>query len=260
MPRRQRQKSKTGIYHVMIRGINRQFIFNDELDFMKMVGILRHITTSIDTKQKSCEIYAYCLMGNHLHLLIKELGDDIAVVMKRIGVAYVSYYNKRYSRVGPLFQGRFKSEPVDKLEYMVSLLHYIHMNPVNARLADTPGDYKWSSWQEYDLNAHASPSCICSAVKAFGDMEWEQLRQIVLNPDCQIQNAIDPENITDSEAAECIKSILPSHVEIRKLSDLSRTERNQILLSALHTGIGVRQLARITGIGRMSISRLSKRS
>ena len=60
----------------MIRGINRQFIFNDELDFMKMVGILRHITTSIDTKQKACEIYAYCLMGNHLHLLIKELGDD----------------------------------------------------------------------------------------------------------------------------------------------------------------------------------------
>ena len=85
MPRRQRQKSKTGIYHVMIRGINRQFIFNDELDFMKMVGILRHITTSIDTKQKACEIYAYCLMGNHLHLLIKELGDDIAVIMKRIG-------------------------------------------------------------------------------------------------------------------------------------------------------------------------------
>lgn len=261
MPRRKRQKSKTGIYHVMIRGINKQFIFNDELDLMKMEGLIRHISSlgaSNDSNQRACAVYAYCLMGNHLHLLIEEQGKELADIMKRIGVAYVSYYNKRYNRVGPLFQGRFKSEPVDSFDYFVSLMHYIHMNPVKAKLVPNPGAYKWSSWREYESNTLDASSRICSVVRTFGDMEWEQLRRIVLNPDEPIQTTIDHESKTDSEATELMKSLLPSHIKAHKLSDLPKVERNEILLKALLAGIGVRQLARITGIGRMAIARLNK--
>ena len=261
MPRRQRQKSKKGIYHVMIRGINKQFIFHDELDFIKMETILRVISAvNTESKRRACAIYAYCLMGNHMHLLIEQMDDTIDVVMKRIGVSYVSYYNKRYDRVGPLFQGRFKSESVDSFEYFVTLLHYIHMNPVVANLVSNPEDYRWSSWREYASDTYTGTSSICSVVNAFGNITRDQLRQIVINPDESVQTAIDPESMTDNEAGQCVKSLLPRDLEIQKLSELTKKERDEYLLKALQAGIGVRQLVRITGIGRSVIARINRKT
>ena len=105
MPRQERKKSKTGIYHVMLRGINQQTIFEDEEDNQRFLQTLK------DYQEKSGYIiYAYCLMGNHIHLLMKEGEEDIGLAFKRIGVSYVYWYNWKYERRGHLFQGRFKSE------------------------------------------------------------------------------------------------------------------------------------------------------
>ena len=90
MPRQERTKSGTGIYHVMLRGINRT-------------------------------IYSYCLMSNHLHLLVREHKESVSSVMKRLGIAYAYYFNKKYQRNGHLFQDRFRSEPVNTMEYFVTL-------------------------------------------------------------------------------------------------------------------------------------------
>ena len=136
MPRQARQQSSTGVYHVMIRGINRERIFHDQIDFLKMEKILKMVTTDKVTDDTpipaGCAIYAYCLMPNHLHILIQEKGEAIDRTMKRIGVSYASYFNKRYERSGPLFEGRFRSEPVGDPGYFIQLLHYIHLNPVKA--------------------------------------------------------------------------------------------------------------------------------
>ena len=91
-----------------------------------------------------CNIHAYCLMTNHIHLLIAEGAEPLANTMKRIGVAYVSYFNKRHDRLGPLFHDRFRSEPVAKAAYFITLLRYIHCNPVEAGIVDAPGKYQWS--------------------------------------------------------------------------------------------------------------------
>ena len=99
MARQIRKKSGTGIYHVMLRGINRQDIFEDNEDYLQMTSIF----------------YAYCLMSNHLHLLIQEREDNISDIVKRIGVTYAHYFNKKYERNGHLFQDRFRSEPVDDI-------------------------------------------------------------------------------------------------------------------------------------------------
>ena len=130
MPRRERVYSPTGIYHVMLRGINRNNLFLDSQDFYKMSKILKAIAKPVeingDIKVPVCSIYAYCLMTNHIHLLISENKETISETMKRIGVAYASYFNKRYKRSGPLFEGRFRSEPVWDVEYFCTLIHYIH--------------------------------------------------------------------------------------------------------------------------------------
>jgi len=128
----------------MIRGINQQNIFSDDEDYKKFMDIL-------DTYHKkiSYEIYAYCLMGNHVHLLIKEGKEVLSNTMKRIGASYVYWYNWQYNRKGHLFQDRFKSEAVEDDTYFLTVLRYIHQNPQKAGLVNNIASYKWSSYREY---------------------------------------------------------------------------------------------------------------
>jgi len=144
MPRTARAKSKSKIYHVMIRGINRQNIFTDDEDCEKFMDILGRYRKKI-----GYEIYAYCLMGNHVHLLIKEGKEALSNTMKRIGTSYVYWYNWQYNRKGHLFQDRYKSEAVEDDTYFLTVLRYIHQNPVKAGLANNIESYKWSSYKEY---------------------------------------------------------------------------------------------------------------
>ena len=115
MPRAARVKSKTGIYHIILRGINRQIIFEDEEDSLKFLQTLS------EYKEKSkYEIYAYCLMGNHVHILIKEGKEELGIAMRRIGASYVYWYNWKYERNGHLFQDRYKSEAVEDDKYLLT--------------------------------------------------------------------------------------------------------------------------------------------
>jgi REP element-mobilizing transposase RayT len=147
MPRVARQKSPTGIYHVMVRGINRDYIFDTDEEKEHFLEILLDIKADLNF-----ELYAYVLMNNHLHLLIKETSDDIGNIMKRIGVRYASWYNKRHDRIGHLFQDRFKSEVIVDENQLLVTLRYIMQNPVKAKLCNKPSDYSWSSWGDYITN------------------------------------------------------------------------------------------------------------
>ncbi len=128
----------------MLRGINRQQIFEDDEDYKKM------LQTIADYKDKcSYQIYAYCLMPNHIHLLIKEGKEDLGVAFKRIGASYVYWYNMKYERYGHLFQDRYKSEKVEDDKYLLTVLRYIHQNPIKAGIVEEAIKYKWSSYIEY---------------------------------------------------------------------------------------------------------------
>ena len=87
--------------------------------------------------------------GQLVHLLIKEGSEAIVETMKRIASSYVYYYNHKYDRVGHLFQERFKSQPVNDFTYFITLLRYIHQNPLKASLVENIQNYAWSSWMEY---------------------------------------------------------------------------------------------------------------
>ena len=134
MPRQSRQPSGTGIYHVMLRGINRQDIFEEQEDYQQFLIRLQNLVDPIDDNGEHIpsyfHVYAYCLMSNHVHLLLCERTESISISLKRLTVSYAAYYNKRYQRVGHLFQDRFKSEPVNDIEYFVTLLRYVHQNHV----------------------------------------------------------------------------------------------------------------------------------
>lgn len=144
MARTARIKSDSNIYHIMIRGIDRQLIAEDEEDNWKLKEILSQC-------KEICgyERYGYCFLGNHIHLLMKEGKENLEQIFKRIGSRYVYYFNQKYKRVGHLFQDRFKSEPINDDGYLLTVLAYIHNNPVKAGLSKTAAEYKWSSYREY---------------------------------------------------------------------------------------------------------------
>ena len=108
MARTLRTKSETGIYHVMMRGVNHQIIFEQPSDYSRFQGLLDQFANPKDEQNRPqpprCSFYAYCLMPNHVHLLIKEESEDLSSVVKRISAAYALYFNKKYERCGHLFQ------------------------------------------------------------------------------------------------------------------------------------------------------------
>jgi putative transposase len=144
MPREGRRLSESKIYHIMIRGNERKDIFLDNEDKKRFIEILNE-----KNKDRKFAIYAYCLMDNHVHILINEGSDEIGKIMKRINISYAYYFNKKYDRIGHLFQDRFKSEGIESDAYLLSVVRYIHNNPVKASMVKRVEEYKWSSYIIY---------------------------------------------------------------------------------------------------------------
>ncbi len=144
MSRGPREYSENGVYHVMFRGANKQDVFFDKRDYEKFLEILLKLK-----EKKKFELYAYCLMTNHVHLVIKENElRDISDIMKRLIAEYTQWFNYKYERTGSLSENRYKSCAVKSDEYFMHLVRYIHQNPSKAGLANVD-EYQWSSYSEY---------------------------------------------------------------------------------------------------------------
>jgi putative transposase len=252
MPRVARIKSKSKIYHIMIRGINQQNIFTDDEDDEKFLAIF-------DTycKKMACEIYAYCLMGNHIHLLIREGKETLSNTMKRIGVSYVYWYNWQYSRKGHLFQDRYKSEAVEDDTYFLTVLRYIHQNPLKAGLINDIASYKWSSYQEYatkpkmvsvDFALKMFDKERDKAIKGFERFNHE------LNNDQCLDLPEKRKTLSDKE----IRQLVLSQYNIGLSTLYNETSKTQIeVLEYLKKldGCSLRQLSRLTGLTTNKIFR-----
>lgn len=132
------------IHHIYFRGNRKHLIFHDDYDRRKLLFLIKNNKTKYAIK-----IYAYCLMPNHVHLLIKSGKVHIGEFMKNVLSKYAQYYNKKYSVVGHLTQGRFKNIIVDKDSYFIILINYIHDNPIRAGIVNSREKYFWSSYNEY---------------------------------------------------------------------------------------------------------------
>jgi putative transposase len=147
MARKPRIQFEGAFYHVIVRGNQRQDIFLDEEDRRSYLERLQRYRTKCGFM-----LYAYVLMTNHVHLMIETPNAPISRIMQMINFTYTQYFNKKYGKVGHLFQGRYKSYLCDKDSYLLSLVRYIHNNPVRAGLVRDAGTYAWSSHDAYMNN------------------------------------------------------------------------------------------------------------
>ena len=139
MPRRPRVDS-VGFHHIINRGVARRDIFLKNRDFEIFLEILEHAKEVYGFK-----VHAFCLMNNHYHLLIETTYENLSMIARQINSKYAQYFNREYKRVGPLWQGRFKSWYVYNERYLYILLRYIEQNPIKAALVDEIAKYRWCS-------------------------------------------------------------------------------------------------------------------
>lgn len=251
MPRYARQKSESGIFHVMLRGINKQTIFEDDEDRERFLHTIQRYKAI-----SKYEIYGYCLMSNHIHLLLKETQETISTAIKRISSSYVYWYNWKYGRFGHLFQERYKSEIVENDGYLLTVLRYIHRNPVKAGLTKSVQEYKWSSYNEY-----IKEPVITDTGFALQIFSTNREKAIVIfigytnkqNEDkCLDYN--EKKRLSDNEVREFIAKL--GFQSGSELQHLERDERNEIIrkLKSIE-GVAIRQLSRIIGISKSVIDR-----
>jgi putative transposase len=244
MPRGARKKSSSGIYHIVLRGINKQRIFEDNQDYRKFLETIK------TNKYKSGYIvYAYCLMNNHIHLLIKEGTESLGNTFRRIGASFVYWYNWKYNRCGHLFQDRYKSEPVETDSYFLTVLRYIHQNPIKAGINKEVERYPWSSYREYITKPEICDTAF--ALKLFSEdyqdafALWQEFNQAENNDRCLEYDYGN--RLNDLEATEMIQRITGVNI-LTEIQRFEKQKRNLIIKTLKDQGLPVRQIARLTGI------------
>ncbi|AOT71794.1 transposase [Geosporobacter ferrireducens] len=253
MPRMPRIKSKSGIYHIVMRGINRQIVFEDEEDCHKFIQNLQKYKEISEYK-----LYAYCLMGNHLHLLLMEDKEPLETVMRRICGSYVLWYNKKYGRIGYLFQDRFKSEPVEDDAYFLTVLRYILRNPVKAGIVTKVEDYLWTNYTDYIEGKYQTDTDFALDILNV-DREQAVMKFIEFidkDNDDKCLEIKESRQITDNDAIKIIKD----HCNVERGLDLQMIDvdkRNSYIKELKNEyGLSIRQIERLTGINRGIIQRL----
>lgn len=254
LPRSGREKSQTGIYHIMLRGLDKREIFIDDRDNEKFIEALY--------KAKDVgkfNIYAYCLMKNHVHLLIQEGEEDIGTSIQRIAVSYVRWHNIKYGRVGHLFQNRFKSEPVNSEGYLLTVLRYIHQNPVKANMVNKASVYPWSSYQSY-LDYYKGNIDLVDTRFIIGYFKTRKSFEEYMNEtnEDECLEFVETKKYTDDELGDRIKN----HYKIDSIIQIKdRLDRNRaILMIYEETGVSIRQLSRVLGVGKSLIENATKKT
>jgi len=234
----------------VMRGINRQDIFYDEDDYQRFMGTLERLKTD------KFEVYGYCLMSNHVHLLIHEKSEEIPQIMKRIGTSYAWWYNRKYQRTGHVFQGRYGSECVEDDKYLLTVIRYIHKNPVKAGMISEPEDYRWSSIQAY-YGEHEDPTGLTDTSFILGIFakertgairRFQEYMKMEIHETC-MDDEIKPRK-TDGEVKAEIEAMLNGK-PVTTLQLMEKQKRNEILRrSKVIEGVTQRQIARVTGLNQ----------
>lgn len=244
MARQARIKARSGCYHLTVRGIDKMDIFLDDFEREKFIELLIK-----QRKKDEFEVYAYCLMTNHIHLLIQEGEKRISDIMKTIMGSYAQWFNKRYHRHGPLFEDRFASEVVENDAYLLDVMRYIHRNPVKAGMVRECDEYRWSSAVEY---GHGSKGItdVGFVMGIFSPVYEKAIvayNEFMKQPDEGVYLEVRDR---DEEAAEAVRVWA-------MLQEKSWPEDERLLTFLRMVDVPSRTAALITGYGRSVIRRVN---
>lgn len=255
MARQARKLSSTLTYHVIVRGADRQLLFEETKDYLKFLDFLQFYKEKYEF-----EIFAYCLMSNHVHLLLRHPETvTLESIFRSLNSSYASWFNQKYQRTGFLFGGRYYSEPVESDQYLLTVLKYIHFNPTKANLESRPGEsYHWTSYYDYEFETE-NLTDISPIMKILEDKQsFFELHDKTPDEKC-LEIPITKNRISDDTVKELIQVECSCNC-ICDFQELPISLRNKYIILLKEKGATVKQINRLTGTPRGVIERIiSKR-
>ena len=242
MSRKPRKKSESQIYHVILRGNNRQSIFFNDADRFFIINRIQKYS-----EQTNIELYAYCLMDNHIHLLVGKANPNLSKFVQKLATSYAMYFNRKYDRCGHLFQGRFKSEPVETEDYFKTVFRYILQTPEKAHICKF-FQYKWSSCQ-FVMNE--TTDTFINLEYVFAIFQSKNSLKKFLHAE-NTDSCMEYENVPVMSDTLCSK-IIKEKLKLDYPSQIKTQTQEKMYKSLRYLkqiGINITQLSRITEIPR----------
>lgn len=246
-------RTVTGFYHVCARGTGKQLIFEGDEDRWEFLELMRECC-----REAGVTVIAWCLMGNHVDLVLSDYEDTMSAAMQRLLLTYARRFNKRTGRTGHLFQNRFDRRSLDTDRYLMAAIRYVHANPQEAGIALIER-YPWSSFAEY-LRAYdndttrgfSDPSCVLElfgSAKAF-------IAFSLSTPDGCESAMCDMKEMEWERRAFADKMAKRLGVPLNELKTVAPSRRDGIIFALHDVGYTVREIERYTGISKSTVSRI----
>lgn len=233
MARKSRNYMESSFFHIMVQGLNKEYIFNSNIDKKEYLRIIQN--TKI---QYNIEIVSYCIMDNHVHLLVGvKKNEELSKFMHKVNTLYALYYNKKYDRVGYVYRNRYKSQIIYSEKQFYTCINYIHNNPVKAGICKNPYEYEYSSFKDFD-----------DGFKFDSNVHNEETGNITF---------IEDEEQTENEIQELIENyLIYNSLKLEKLKENKENLKELIEILRNKYNISLRKIAMYLNIPRETIRRL----
>ena len=241
MARGPRKCTNMFFYHIMVQGINKEYILNEVEDKRQYLKFINKVKKEIDVY-----IVSYCIMDNHVHILIKEEIECLSRFMHKVNTLYAMYYNKKYNRVGYVFRDRYKSQVIYSENQLYTCINYIHNNPVKAGICRLASEYEYSSYNEYIKNMEEIQRNINGLLIKEDILDKkENFLEIEEEKEVEIKNAIE----------EYMKI---NNINFHTLKNERKNLKEIINMLKEYYGLSLRQISIYINVGRETVRNIAK--
>ena len=244
MPRKARKDLSSSFAHVMVQGINKEYIFSKDNYKNKYLHLLFS-----NIKNYNEDLISFCIMDNHAHIVLHyQQPKDVSTLMHTINTAYAKWYNKKNGRVGYVFRDRYKVEEIKDLHHLYSCIKYVHNNPVKAGIVSNPLDYLYSSYKEYQGGYGIFNSKLLEILQ----MSEKEIESIILS-----QNVIDSEYYDSSNFQKEIDKFIKNK-GIKSIAELNKSDSMKELILFLKDTCKIKNkdITKLLNMSRTTIYRI----
>ena len=255
-----REKSRIGMYHVLAQGAGNHELFHDDEDYQVFVEYLARLMKEAWVEDNEPDrpyfhTYAYCLTPKQFRLIVKEEKYQVSAIMQSISQLYSRYYSGKYNSYGPLYRRRYYSEPINDEERMETVMRYLHQEPLRLGL----DEWAWSSWHEY-VGLGSDLPVVCEKPDACHDLTEEQWREILSKPLPEGTKCLEPKEYrapkpTETQVLGMVR-LLTTATTWDEFKAIPKEEKLKTIKQLLQNGASIRQMEKLTGIGRGVIQNL----
>ena len=276
-----REKSKIGVYHVLVQGAGNNELFHDDEDYQVFVEYLAKLMKEAwaeddEPDRPYFHTYAYCLTPKQFRLIVKEEKYQVSAIMQSISQLYSRYYSGKYNSYGPLYRRRYYSEPINDEERLEVVMRYVHQEPMklggtqiedvtqkalksqkfNAGALD---EWVWSSWHEY-VGQESDLPMVCEKPDACQDLTAEQWRELLSKPLPEGTKCLEPKEYrapkpTETQVLSMVR-LMTTATNWAEFNAIPKDEKLKTIKRLLQNGASIRQMEKLTGIGRGTIQNL----